>query len=399
MTTDSSLGVAYQLTPHDPLIDGTQCALDAKLMQTLGANTIRVYHVDSDADHDECMSTFENAGIYLFVDLDTFDTQIEQDSPSWNQTQFDRFAAVMDTFQKYDNTAGFFVGNEVLTTGNGSIAAPYVKAAARDMKAYRNQKGYRPIPVGYSAADIPSLRPNLQNYLACGSNASQAIDFFSLNAYEWCGGSSYSTSGYSQLQQNASDYNIPIFFSETGCNTIEPRTFTDQAAIFGPNMVGTWSGAIIYEWIEEVNNFGLIEYGSKVSPTVVATNVEDGYTRAGTPTPIQPDFSNLSEQWATLSPTGVMSSAYTPSLTPPPCPAYTSGAWNVNGNVNLPTIGQTYDASVAASITAGTAAAPTGSSGSSSSTSKSKGGAAPIRELTGFSASVAGFMIALLGWL
>jgi len=35
--------------------------------------------------------------------------------------------------------------------GNNSIAAPYVKAAARDMKAYRNSKGYRNIPVGYSA--------------------------------------------------------------------------------------------------------------------------------------------------------------------------------------------------------------------------------------------------------
>jgi len=35
-------GVAYQLTPDDPLIDGTQCGLDASLMKSLGANTIRV---------------------------------------------------------------------------------------------------------------------------------------------------------------------------------------------------------------------------------------------------------------------------------------------------------------------------------------------------------------------
>ena len=70
-------GVAYQLTIDDPLVDGTQCALDASLMKTLGANTIRVYHVDPTADHQDCMDTFANAGIYLFVDLDTFDTQIE----------------------------------------------------------------------------------------------------------------------------------------------------------------------------------------------------------------------------------------------------------------------------------------------------------------------------------
>jgi len=39
-------------------------------MQSLGANAIRVYHVDSTQDHSGCMSAFENAGIYLFVDLD-----------------------------------------------------------------------------------------------------------------------------------------------------------------------------------------------------------------------------------------------------------------------------------------------------------------------------------------
>jgi len=47
-------------------------------MQKLGANTIRVYHVDPTGDHSGCMSAFEDAGIYLFVDLDTFDTQINQ---------------------------------------------------------------------------------------------------------------------------------------------------------------------------------------------------------------------------------------------------------------------------------------------------------------------------------
>lgn len=95
-----------------------------------------------------------------------------QDSPTWNQTQLTRFEAVLDEFQRFDNTAGFFVGNEVLTrgehfrkytrvygimlrrvdlTGNGSAAAPYVKAALRDLKAYRDSKHYRNIPIGYSA--------------------------------------------------------------------------------------------------------------------------------------------------------------------------------------------------------------------------------------------------------
>ena len=111
------LGVAYQLTENDPLVDPTQCQLDAKQMQDLGANTIRVYHVDPSGDHAGCMSAFSDAGIYLFVDLDTFTTQInpvgigryfslaylltlvEQSPPSWNQTQQSAFEAVLDEFQ------------------------------------------------------------------------------------------------------------------------------------------------------------------------------------------------------------------------------------------------------------------------------------------------------------
>ncbi|THX68550.1 glycoside hydrolase family 72 protein [Aureobasidium pullulans] len=404
-------GIAYQLVPEDPLIDNNQCQLDASLMKTLGANAIRVYHVDPDADHQDCMKTFADAGIYLFVDLDTFNTQIEQTSPHWNESQYDAFAKVMDEFQQFDNTAGFFVGNEVLTTGNGSVAAPYVKAAARDMKAYRNSKNYRNIPVGYSAADISSLRPNLQNYLACGTNASEALDFFSLNAYEWCGESSYQVSGYEQLTQNITEYNIPIFFSEVGCNTPKPRTFDDQAAIFGSEMSQYWSGVMIYEWIEESNNYGLIQYGPKTDPT--ATNAPDGYTRTGTPTPISPDFQNLSNHWKTLTPSGVSESAYSPSNSAPECPAYTSMAWEVSGNVALPTIGQTFDAQATSSVPAsansgatGTRASSSGSRSTGSSTgtgaaasASQTGMASPSRQIAGMSVGLVTVMLGFIWWL
>lgn len=143
-------------------------------------------------------------------------------------------------FQKYDNTLGFFVGNEVIAQASQSLAAPFIKAAARDMKAYRNSKGYRNIPVGYSAADIAELRPMLQDFLTCGGNTSDSIDFFALNSYEWCGDVDYQTSGYANLETGAANFPVPIFFSETGCNTVRPRTFEDQAAIFGEDMINDW---------------------------------------------------------------------------------------------------------------------------------------------------------------
>jgi hypothetical protein len=78
--TDNYLppGVAYQLTEDDPLVDTQQCTLDAALMKQLGANTIRVYHVDSSADHTGCMNVFAQADIYLFVDMDTVSTYIRE---------------------------------------------------------------------------------------------------------------------------------------------------------------------------------------------------------------------------------------------------------------------------------------------------------------------------------
>lgn len=72
-----SSGIAYQLVSTDPLLDTDQCKRDAKQMQDLGANAIRVYHVDPAGDHRGCMAAFADAGIYLFVDLDDFPTQIQ----------------------------------------------------------------------------------------------------------------------------------------------------------------------------------------------------------------------------------------------------------------------------------------------------------------------------------
>lgn len=70
----------------------------------------------------------------------------------------------MDSFASFDNTLWFFVGNEVVNDVTVSNAAPYVKAAALDLKSYRDSKGYRQIPVGYSGADVTALSPYLQNF-------------------------------------------------------------------------------------------------------------------------------------------------------------------------------------------------------------------------------------------
>lgn len=53
------------------LTNGDQCKIDAKLIGELGANVVRVYSVDPTLEHDECMKAFDDAGIYVIVDMST----------------------------------------------------------------------------------------------------------------------------------------------------------------------------------------------------------------------------------------------------------------------------------------------------------------------------------------
>ncbi|KAJ7906667.1 hypothetical protein B0H13DRAFT_2662702 [Mycena leptocephala] len=58
---------------------------------------------------------------------------------------------VIDAFSKYDNLLAFNVGNEVLTT-DATNTAPFIKAAARDIKAYLTLIGSSAL-VGYADID------------------------------------------------------------------------------------------------------------------------------------------------------------------------------------------------------------------------------------------------------
>ncbi|MAD84552.1 MAG: hypothetical protein CL912_16460 [Deltaproteobacteria bacterium] len=238
---------------------------------------------------------------------------------------YNHYTATIDAFAGFENTLGFFAGNEIINDRDRTSLAPYIKAIALDMKAYRDGMGYRTIPIGYAAADISSLRPALQNYLACGA---ESIDFFGQHDYSWCGDSSMAASGFNGLYANTSGYNIPIFVAETGCIDPQPRTFGDQVALFGSAMNDRFSGAIVYEWGLHENGYGLVSYA--------------GGATSGTPTPIPGDFSNLKSRWSTLTPTGTPLPSYDirTVTTTLGCPSSTASIWSVNGEVSLPTLGR-----------------------------------------------------------
>jgi hypothetical protein len=242
----------------DPLADTDSCTRDIPYLQRLGTNVIRTYAIDPTKDHSKCMQLLDAAGIYVISDLSEPSTSIDRESPAWNTNLYSRYISVVDALASYSNVLGFFVGNEVTNNLTNTEASAFVKAAARDTKAYIKARGYRAIGVGYAADDDATVRDQISSYMNCGDAAS-AIDFWGYNIYEWCGDSSYTGSGYDQRTAEFANYSVPAFFAEYGCNTpsgAAGRKFSEVQALYGSQMNPVFSGGIVYEWFQAENDYG-----------------------------------------------------------------------------------------------------------------------------------------------
>ncbi|OBA24420.1 hypothetical protein METBIDRAFT_20925, partial [Metschnikowia bicuspidata var. bicuspidata NRRL YB-4993] len=308
-------GVAYQQDTDststtsfvDPLTDYDSCLRDIPYLQELQTNVIRVYALNVSQDHTDCMEALAAANIYVIADLSEPDLSIDRDDPTWTLELLDRYTSVVDAFHNYTNILGFFAGNEVTNNASNTDASAYVKAAVRDTKAYILEMGYKSIPVGYSSNDDSDIRLDLAEYFACGDESDRA-DFFGINMYEWCGDSTYETSGYETITEEYKNLGVPIFFSEYGCNEVSPRNFTEVQAIYSDEMTDVWSGGIVYMYYEETNNYGLVTIDNSEVSTL-------------------DDFNNLKSQIALIDPSYTTIGSVTTSATVTTCPTV-GGYWS-----------------------------------------------------------------------
>lgn len=254
----------------DSLAHPELCLPDIELLQQLHVNTIRVYQVDPDQSHHECMSALAEAGIYVLVDLLAPNSAINRAHPLWHTELLGRYKAVVDNLHTYNNLLGFIAGNEVVTGTHDSGAAPFVRAAVRDTRRYMRQQGYRPVPIGYASNDDEATRiPSLQ-YFTRASESSSAIDtdndgdrgitdFYGINMFEWCGYLTFATSGFRARTVEFASLPVPVFLSEFGCTSVRPRPFTETEALYGVEMAQVWSGGVAYELFENANHHGVAE--------------------------------------------------------------------------------------------------------------------------------------------
>lgn len=131
----------------------------------------------------------------------------------------------------------------MVTLPANTNAAPFIKAAARDTKAFLKSISSTAL-VSYTSTDMPvATRNALATYLSCGSDDT-SIDLYGLNNYEWCGQQTYLSSGWQGTTADYANLTIPAYFSEYGCNKVSPRLWSEVPVLFSQPVTDTWSGGI-----------------------------------------------------------------------------------------------------------------------------------------------------------
>lgn len=235
---------------------------------------------------------------------------IDRSAPSWTTNLLDLYVKTIDAFSSYQNVLGYHIGNEVVIAADGTGAATFIKAAARDVKAYLKSKSSSAL-VGYAAVDADSswLDP-FANYLTCDPNGKgsgdSSIDLFGLNNYEWCGAATASV--YATRNSDFAGYPVAAYFSEFGCITSPPRLWTEVAALLSSPMTDIWSGGIAFSYFPAESGQGQFGMVNISGNTVTVSN----------------DFTLLKAQYALATPPNSPTQASTSDSSYPACPGQNS---------------------------------------------------------------------------
>jgi hypothetical protein len=226
------------------------------------------------------MCALKEKGIYAIVSLSALCDGCAiaaYDAPSCYPGELKtRGQFIINVFSKYENVLAFEAGNEVQlwTPGeppenNGVCQKQFI----RDMRAYvQSCPTMRQIPIGVVVADIDRDANAL--YYNCRSDPTDELEnaeWYGLNIYLHCDGSAQNIddlSGYNGLLASHKEYglSIPVVIAEFGCTsesfpTIDgfaaQRDFLDVDAIFSPDFVDYFNGAVVFEYLAQKANIAV----------------------------------------------------------------------------------------------------------------------------------------------
>jgi hypothetical protein len=91
-----------------------------------------VYNVNPTTNHDDCMSIFNEAGIYVIIDVNTPQEALDRSAPATSYTaDYVKFIfSQVENFKGYPNLLAFFAGNEIINDLPSAAAnPPYIRVS------------------------------------------------------------------------------------------------------------------------------------------------------------------------------------------------------------------------------------------------------------------------------
>lgn len=113
-------------------------------------------------------------------------------------------------------------------------------------------------------------------------------------------------------------YNVAAYFSEYGCNAVEPRPWDDVSALFNSPATDIWSGGVAFSYFPAESDQG--EFGMvTISPD-------------GSNVTVNADFTNLQQKYSQINPPNSPSASSAPTPAYPSCPQDNS-TWLASSNL------------------------------------------------------------------
>lgn len=139
-------------------------------------------------------------------------------------------------------------------------------------------------------------------------------------SYQWCGKNTFEGSGYDKLVEDYTNYSLPVFFTEYGCNKVQPRQWQEVGALYSDKMTNVFSGGLVYEYSQESNDYGLVDIAKNGDAKTVG------------------DFSSLLKAYAKAPQEPQIPSGATAPKRPADCPAEDDPVFaHITANHTLPT--------------------------------------------------------------